>query len=64
MYITHRHIEATLQNITVIAVAEGLITYIRTDSPAMDADTLQGVRHGIATVFGKEYLADDAIMYK
>lgn len=37
---------------------EGLITYMRTDSPALSAQAISGSRTMVADLFGKEYLSD------
>ena len=48
----------------VLAAAEGLITYIRTDSPAMDADAVQEVRQAISDVYGSKFLASGPLTYQ
>ena len=37
---------------------EGLITYMRTDSPALSAEAIKGSRKMIQDLFGKEYLSE------
>ncbi|MCH7471740.1 type I DNA topoisomerase [bacterium] len=44
--------------------AEGLITYMRTDSVRVSAEALENVRGEIASRFGKEYLPDKPNFYK
>lgn len=36
---------------------EGLITYMRTDSPALSSEAIDGARKSIATLYGDEYLS-------
>ncbi len=43
---------------------EGLITYMRTDSPAISASAMNAVRDFIQSSMGKEYLPDKPRMYK
>ncbi len=37
---------------------EGLITYMRTDSPALSKEALNGARGSIASLYGEEYLSE------
>lgn len=37
---------------------QGLITYMRTDSPALSSQAMNGSRKMIEDLFGKEYLSD------
>jgi DNA topoisomerase-1 len=39
---------------------EGLITYMRTDSPSLSSEAIAGAREAIANQFGAEYLAEEA----
>lgn len=43
--------------------AEGLITYMRTDSVRIAPEALQAVRKLIATLYGEQYLPDKARLY-
>lgn len=50
---------------TAIAVAaEGFITYTRTDSPAMDEDTVQEVRQAVLDIYGSDFLVEKPAVYK
>jgi DNA topoisomerase-1 len=42
---------------------EGFITYMRTDSPSLSVEALEGSRKTIAELFGKEYLPAQARQY-
>ncbi|MDP3964240.1 MAG: type I DNA topoisomerase [bacterium] len=42
---------------------EGLITYMRTDSPALSKEGIAGARHNVEKLFGKEYLSPEARQY-
>ena len=44
--------------------AEGLITYMRTDSVSLSQDALNEIRHLIKTRFGEAYLPSEARFYK
>ena len=46
------------------AAAEGFITYTRTDSPAMDEDTVQEVRQAVTDIYGSEFLMEKPAVYK
>lgn len=37
---------------------EGLITYMRTDSPNLSQEAIKGARESITSLYGKEYLSD------
>ncbi|MEZ4705520.1 MAG: type I DNA topoisomerase [Bdellovibrionota bacterium] len=39
---------------------QGLITYMRTDSPALSAQAIEGARNCVERLYGKEYLSDKA----
>ncbi|KAA6425407.1 MAG: hypothetical protein FRX49_04900 [Trebouxia sp. A1-2] len=43
---------------------EGLISYMRTDSPSLDEDLAQKISDTVAAVFGDEYVADALRLYK
>jgi DNA topoisomerase-1 len=43
---------------------EGLITYMRTDSPNLSQEAINGARSSIESLYGKEYLADKPRQYK
>lgn len=42
---------------------EGFITYMRTDSPSLSVEALEGARHTIGQMFGTEYLPPKARQY-
>jgi DNA topoisomerase-1 len=42
---------------------EGLITYMRTDSPSLSTEAIAGAREAIEKQFGPEYLADEPRQY-
>ena len=42
---------------------EGLITYMRTDSPNLSKEAVNGARSSVETLYGKEYLADKPRQY-
>ena len=45
-------------------VAEGLISYIRTDSPSLDAAAAKDICQAVQRLWGAEYLADAPNLYK
>jgi DNA topoisomerase I len=42
---------------------EGLITYMRTDSPNLSKEAIAGARSSVAELYGKEYLSDKERQY-
>lgn len=42
---------------------EGLITYMRTDSPSLSSEGIQGARNAVESLYGKEYLSDRPRQY-
>ena len=43
--------------------AEGLISYIRTDSTSLGVDAVHDLREAITKCFGANYLADEPKLY-
>jgi DNA topoisomerase-1 len=43
---------------------EGLITYMRTDSPNLSQEAINGARSSVEELYGKEYLSDKPRQYK
>ncbi len=43
---------------------EGFITYMRTDSVALSQEGLEGARHAVTELYGKEYLSPHARQFK
>ncbi len=42
----------------------GLITYMRTDSPALSSEAIAGARSAVESLYGKEYLSDKPRQYR
>ncbi len=42
---------------------QGLITYMRTDSPNLSSQAIQGARDAVETLYGKEYLSPEPRQY-
>jgi len=42
---------------------EGLITYMRTDSPNLSSQAIEGARRSVVELYGKEYLSPEARQY-
>ncbi|AHC14277.1 type I DNA topoisomerase [Salinispira pacifica] len=42
---------------------EGLITYMRTDSPTLSSEAISGARDTVESLYGKEYLSDKPRQY-
>ncbi|TVQ41483.1 MAG: type I DNA topoisomerase, partial [Spirochaetaceae bacterium] len=42
---------------------EGLITYMRTDSPQLSGEAIGGARHSVEQLYGKEYLSEQPRQY-
>ena len=43
---------------------EGLITYMRTDSPNLSSEAIDGARNSVTSLYGKEYLSEKPRQYK
>lgn len=44
--------------------ADGLITYMRSDSPSLEEDPAEFIRDAAGAIWGKEYLANAPKLYK
>jgi DNA topoisomerase I len=42
---------------------QGFITYMRTDSPALSSEALEGARNAVAELYGTEYLSEEPRQY-
>lgn len=46
------------------AADEGLITYMRTDSPTLDDTAAQEIREAVKAIYGLDFLSSEANLYK
>ena len=46
------------------AAEDGLITYMRTDSPTLDDDAALEIREAVEAIYGLDFLSDEANLYK
>ncbi len=52
------------EGIEINGVAQGLITYMRTDSVSLSAEAITAVREKINALYGKDYLPDSPNLFK
>lgn len=57
-------VEVSDRQMTCGAAEDGLITYIRTDSPTLDETSAKEIREAVEAIYGLDFLSDEANLYK